>query len=113
MGLNFRNSNAQWSYGGFNRFRERLAAEIGINLREMEGFVDGGLSWKKIKDPIAPFLNHSDCDGDLSPEQCATVAPRLRELVDGWDDDHDKRNALELAKDMKIHAAASKPLVFF
>ncbi|UUV45966.1 hypothetical protein [Bacillus phage vB_BanS-Thrax1] len=48
------------------------------------------------------MLDHSDCDGNLSPEQCGVIAPRLKELVSNWnDDDWDKRKALELAEDMQ------------
>lgn len=112
MGLAFRQSNANWSYSGFNAFRCRLAAEIGINLREMAGFGPPERPWHKITDGIAPLLNHSDCEGELTPEECKRVAPRLRELVADWPDDHDKQNALELADDMEATAAKGEALVF-
>ena len=63
-------------------------------------------------------LNHSDCEGDLSPEECRQVAPRLRELVKSWPDDEesergwDKRAALELAGDMDACADNAEPLIF-
>ena len=112
MGLNFKQSNAQWSYSGFMSFRERLASEIGLTLREMDGFKDGGNSWDSITDAIKPFLNHSDCDGELSVDEMKLVAPRLRELVADWEDDHDKENALELASDMEALILSGKPLIF-
>ncbi len=93
-------------------FRRRLAGEIGINLDQMEGFKEGIRSWAKIKDPIVPFLNHSDCEDEMTPEQCKVVAPRLRELVADWEDGHDKQNALELADDMERMANDGQPLVF-
>lgn len=112
MGLAFRQSNAQWSYSGFNAFRCRLAAEIGINLREMAGFGPPERPWHKITDGISPLLNHSDCEGELTPEECKRVAPRLRELVADWTDGHDKQNALELADDMEATAEKGEALVF-
>jgi hypothetical protein len=107
MGLNFRTNNnerseAGWSYSGFNSFRARLAEEIGIVLRRMEGFTYyHPVSWDGIKDDILPFLNHSDCDGELTYEECQQVAPRLLELIEDWDDDDiDKTRATILARDM-------------
>lgn len=112
MGLNFRHSNVCWGYSGFNLFRERLASEIGIDLRKMEGFGGGG-SWVNIIDPIVPFLNHSDCEGELTPSECLSVAPRLRQLIANWpNDDRDKSRASELADDMERFAKDGQPLVF-
>lgn len=118
MGLDFSHADAHWSYGGFMRFRERLAGEAGITLRDMAGFAtmaDNGkqLPWDAIDDPIKSLLNHSDCDGDLSPDECKEVAPRLRELVKGWpDDDYDKIHALMLAKGMELAASQKEKLRF-
>lgn len=71
------------------------------------------ISWDKVKDDIAPLLNHSDCDGILTPEECRKVAPRLRELVKGWpDDDKDKIKALELADGMERAAKNNENLEF-
>lgn len=123
MGLDFNHGNAHWSYSGFHRFRKRLASALGINLTEMEGFgemdyekgtrVCGTVPWDTVNDAIVPLLHHSDCDGDLSPEACAQVAPRLRELVAPWpDDDYDKRNALMLAEAMEQCAAGGVSLEF-
>jgi len=111
MGLNFSHSTARWSYGGFHYFRKRLANEIGLNLEEMEGF--GGVkNWDEVNDPIKPFLNHSDCDGVLTPEECRVVAQRLKELVQDWEDYYDKRNALLLAEDMQYCAEKGITLEF-
>lgn len=116
MGLDFSPGCASWSYSGFHRFRTRLAAEIGVYLDEMEGF-GGGKSWDDIHDAIVPLLAHSDCDGHLSPKVCATVAPRLQELVANWDDDdpeywYDKKQALGLADGMLECAKKNQRLVF-
>jgi hypothetical protein len=114
MGLDFSHTDARWSYSGFHEFRRRLARELGIDLDKMDGFVDrNGLSWDKIIDPIKPFLNHSDCDGELSVRECRMVALRLRVLIADWpDDDYDKRNALLLAEGMELAVASNEPLVF-
>jgi hypothetical protein len=72
------------------------------------------MSWGHIADPIVPLLDHSDCDGELTPGHCKQVAPRLRELVANWpEEDYDKRRALELADGMDVAAQAGEPLRFF
>ena len=101
MGIDFSRSKAHWSYSGFAGFRRRLALEIEVDLGMMDGF-GGDIPFDSIKDPIEPLLNHSDCDGGLTPNDCSKVAPRLRELVSDWDDDdYDKKHALFLAEGME------------
>lgn len=69
------------------------------------------ISWDKCNDPIKPLLNHSDCNGILTPEECLTVAPRLRELISQWaEDDQDKIRALLLAEGMERAAEANENL---
>ena len=112
MGVSFSHGNARWSYFGFHEFRSKLAEEIGISLKEMEGF-GGDKPWDGINDPIVPLLNHSDCDGILTPEECGSVYPRLIELVSDWDDDFHKQMALELARGMKICYQSGENLEFW
>jgi len=136
MGLGFVNCDAHWSYSGFNRFRERLVAEVGICLPLMEGFygkventklqmgleiVDNHLSWlpknplkwDNIIDPLVSFLNHSDCEGELTSKECEEVAPRLRIIVANWDDDDVyKMHALLLADGMDKCVKENVPLEF-
>jgi hypothetical protein len=101
MGLDFSHGGAHWSYSGFHDFRVKLAAEIGIDLNNMWGF-GGQTPWGDPKEEhIIYLLDHSDCEGDLSPAKCRKVAKRLRELVASWDNgDSDKLRALELAEGM-------------
>jgi len=112
MGLNFMGGDARWSYSGFNRFRTKLASQIGITLDKMKGF-DGENSWDFETDDIIPLLNHSDCDGELTVKECKKVWPRLKELIEDWDDDnYDKINALRLIEDMKGTIKNNEPLEF-
>jgi hypothetical protein len=142
---------AQWSYSGFYSFRVRLAQAAGIDLTKMHGYYgfdvekaktagwqeDAGkekVQWDTITDPIAPFLAHSDCEGKLSPEVCATVGPRLRELMKDWPKtvtihptkewtdqgydkemtfpDHDKAQGESLADAMEEAVKLNKPLEY-
>lgn len=135
MGLDFNHRTADgdrsrccphWSYSGFNVFRTRLAASEGFDLDEMQGFgkgeyftaerVPGTRSWDEIDTPLKPLLNHSDCDGLLTAAECAQVAPRLREVVNGWPDtietQYDRWSALHLAHCMDVCAASGENLEF-
>lgn len=143
MGLDFSHCEAHWAYSGFMRFRTKLAAEVGIALHCMESFAwnfstnkpyefvrvneynesipnNGGLigiqpviKWSAVHDDIVPLLNHSDCEDDLTPDECRKVAPRLRKLVEQWaDDDRDKINALLLAEGMEFAASLEENLRF-
>lgn len=111
MGIAFSHCDAQWSYGGFNAFRVKLAKEVGIDLDSMDGF-DGCVPWSKFSDDIIPLLDHSDCDGELTPNLCASIAKRLRELVEGWPESHDRANAILLAKGMEAAFERGEPLEF-
>lgn len=112
MGLDFSHCDARWAYSGFNRFRNRLSAAININYENMEG-CGGDQKWEEIKDAILPLLNHSDCDGELSPEECKTIAPRLLEIIAPWpNDDYDKIQATELAEGMQWAASKNENLEF-
>ena len=112
MGVSFSYCDASWNYSGFMQFRKALAKAIGLELLEMENF-EGAIenlskpedfkyrSWKGVKDPLRWFLNHSDCDGYLSPSTCAKVAPRIKEIISKWGkDDYDRQQAQELVKGM-------------
>ena len=118
MGLDFSNNDAHWSYGGFMNFRRKLAKEIEIDIDSMQGFVDGkgGISWDNVTDPLKIFLNHSDCDGELSPKECELIAPRLLEIIRTWDDSldnqYDKSQAILLISGMNKSIINKEPLEF-
>lgn len=119
MGLNFSHTNAAWPYVAFSRFREALATHEGIDLSHMEGFRRHGddrprVPWTSVTTPLVPFLNHSDCDGELTPEECRQVAPRLREVIAAiWPSGHYNHEVgLLLADGMDAAAADGEPLQF-
>lgn len=119
MGLDFSHTEAHWSYSGFSRFREALAKYEAVDLGVMEGFLRHGddrprVGWDTVTTPLKPLLDHSDCDGELTPDECRQVAPRLREVIDSlWPDDcYDRASGLLLAEGMEAAAAANEPLEF-
>jgi hypothetical protein len=118
MGIGFSHCDASWSYSGFNSFRQRLAKEIGI--RDLGLWWNlGGIDGKRedYNDPIELLLDHSNCEGVLSPEECRVIAPRLREVVEAWSEEihkggYDKQMAIRLADGMEKAAAEEKNLEF-
>lgn len=107
----------QWSYDGFSRFRERLARAEGFDLSEMRGF-DGHRDWDEVTTDLAPLLNHSDCDGEMTPAECLEVYPRLEDIITAWGEtgdpvlDYDAQNGRCLVEAMKMCAFNDLTLIF-
>lgn len=123
MPLAFTHGRAAWSYAGFYTFRRRLLLQVaGVDLSTMEGFAhQAGVPARNAKrwsdlpaaEPLLALINHSDCNGDLSPEQCAAIAPRLRTVIASWPEaDYDRQNATLLASGMELAASKGERLRF-
>ena len=87
MGLQVDYDCYSGGYMGFMRFREWLAQIVGLpDLRSMEGFQDfdpkeKGHLWDEYRsDPVCLLLDHSDCEGELTLEECKRLLPRLRQI---------------------------------
>lgn len=80
MGLDTSHNAWHGPYSSFGDFRKNLAKHLGINLLEMEGF-GGDISFDTIDDDVKILLDHSDCDGNISPDDCKKLAVRLREIM--------------------------------
>lgn len=90
MGLDTSHDAWHGSYGGFHLWRIRVAEAAGFPpLDEMDGFGPPLRPWRGAPGDqrLAPLLSHSDCDGDISPEDCASIAAALDDLgprLDDW-----------------------------
>lgn len=121
--------DVNWSYGGFMAFRKLLAAEDGINLDRMRGFAGSwddpeepadAIAWDTVDSTLKPLLDHSDCDGELTPAECRAVVPRLKEIHRDWAaqgiGDLDKRwEAERLATliEVLVHCSATESNAIF
>lgn len=116
MGIAFSPGGAGWSYGGFMAFRRWVALRaLNVDLDYMAGFNEErpARTWSQFDhDPITLLLNHSDCDGELSADQCRLVAPRLREILADCPHEYDKAQGLKLADGMDEAAEKNVPLLF-
>ena len=106
----------QWSYGGFHAFRKRLAEAEAFDLEQMAGFAKAGRSWDDVTTELAPLLSHSDCDGEMTPDECAAVLPRLHGIITEWaltdPCGYDVRAGRELCAAMELCASEGVPLLF-
>lgn len=114
MGLDFTHCGAHWGYIGFGRFRQRIANALGHIGNYYESLLNGEpVEMGKYADDIKPFLFHSDCDGELTPDEMKKIWPILEHVVKLWDDnDCDKQQALELISGMKYAISKNEPIVF-
>ncbi len=82
MGLNTTHGAYDGPYTSFNEFRQWLASQIGINLYEYIGYGDNGTKdLTTIDHDIMPLLNHSDCDGILTPQECRQIVKGLNQII--------------------------------
>ncbi len=83
MGLDTTHNAWHGSYSSFNQWRTWLADKVGISLQKMEGF-GGDIEWtEEMKEQnYYPLLYHSDCDGDLSIEECKKIKSFLEKILD-------------------------------
>lgn len=83
MGLDTSHDAWHGPYSSFNDFRKWLAIQIGINLNEYAGYGGNGTKdLQSIPHDIMPLLNHSDCDGELTPDECRLIAKGIKEILD-------------------------------
>lgn len=78
--LRFSHGSASFTRAEFRLFRRALAAIVGIDLDDMEGF-GGRVPWEMVADPLVPLLRASDVAGRVAAPRCALVAARLRAVL--------------------------------
>ena len=83
MGLDTTHNCWHGSCTSFNTFRRKLAQMVGVDLYSHIGY-GGDLSEEHLmqaSNELFPLLNHSDCDGLLSPQECSLVAKGLTKIL--------------------------------
>ena len=91
MGLDTTHNAWHGPYSSFAKWRIWLASKIGLDLDTMVGF-GGDVEWSDTlkAHPLYPLLNHSDCDGELSPSECKLIAEGLGVIIRDHSDESDK-----------------------
>jgi len=111
------------------RFRTAIADALHLPpLELMEGFYDPSYPrvnipdyWKlpipwsslNIHPAVRDFLTHSDCEGNLSPEQCADIAEELEKLVEDVDFVYGENTLESFIGGLRRAASAGEPLEFY
>lgn len=82
MGLDTTHGAWNGAYSAFMRWRKKIAELCGLgDLSQFEGY-DGIRPLSDIQDEgIRILLSHSDCDGELTPEECEKIASSLSLLL--------------------------------
>jgi hypothetical protein len=96
MGLDTTHNAWHGPYSSFNRFRNQLAKRIGIDLNDYVGYGPNGTKdLESIDHPLMDLFNHSDCDGELTPDQCAKIIEGLDMVIkdcpvpmNAWSEDY-------------------------
>lgn len=84
MGLNVTHGCWEGAYSAFRRWREKLSEVAGFgDLSQREGF-GGNVPWPE-NDPLVVILDHSDCDGDIHPDDCDPLADALEQILPAMD----------------------------
>lgn len=112
MGLDTTHNAWHGPYSSFNTFRVNMAKMIGMDLNKMEGF-GGDTPFSQFDDDLCILLDHSDCDGDISPEDCKKLSVRLDELIKKM---HPQTSVYQFAKQFsagcKLAASRNETLKF-
>ena len=125
MGLDTTHDAWHGPYSAFHLFRQALIAAIGGTYTEVH---PAGYDWT-YDDAIVPsehvaglsvLLNHSDCDGEISPDDCLAVAAALEWVAPRMPDDGagalseftPRARALQFAKGCRLASEKGEALEF-
>ena len=130
MGLDFYPEGPHFSYGGFSYFRNNIAHYFKIPLildtytrssqtgdKRLITFISYDLSQIEFTGKhtfLKLFLSHSDCDGQLTPEECKGISVLMDEYILQLEKDVKKMksNYHKLFKTKKIMFFILKNMVF-
>ncbi|WP_231489869.1 hypothetical protein [Pedobacter sp. Leaf170] len=88
MGLDTSHNAFHGAYSSFMRFRMQLLELVnGSDISEFEGYgLDATKPVSTLNDGGLEILfNHSDCDGEISPEDCKKLAESLDAYIPKMD----------------------------
>lgn len=82
MGLDTIHDAFHGAYSSFMRFRRGLVEHsLNLDIRDFEGY-DGNIPYTQIQDAgLRRLVNQSDCDGEISPEDCKLIADYLTSVI--------------------------------
>jgi len=117
MGLDTSYGAWHGPYSSFNKWRTWLAEFAGFPLREMYGF-DGAKEWTKDmqKQDYYPLLNHSDCDGWLTVDDCKKTVSFLDKIIKkevGEEEEYYQKKAVQFRDGCLLAIDKNEPIEFY
>lgn len=71
------------------------------------------ISWDILKpDPLYELLHHSDCDGQIAPENCGPIADSLERLIPKMPTPDMKDTTKSFVDGLRLAAQMGEPLDF-
>ena len=119
MGLDTTHDAFHGGYLTFNKFRMWVAKAMGgsfpphgdKDLDPMRWYWGNGYG-DESHPGLRVFLNHSDCDGEFTPEECTAVADELEALLPKIEDIRYRDIAKRFISGCRTAALAGEVLVF-
>lgn len=113
MGLDTTHNAWHGSYSSFNHWRAEITKLVGIeNLHDMEGF-GGEIKWTYWEhNDLYPLLSHSDCDGELTVEECRKTLKGLADIYDKIESEEARIKAVEFMNGCKLAIHENEPIEF-
>jgi hypothetical protein len=136
MGLDCSHDAWRGAYSAFNRWRDTIAKAAGyavLNVKFDDGMTQETImldwghiteanlygDWEKTpSDPLIVLFVHSDCEGEIKPEQAVPLADALEKLIPALGGDGGGHIGNVRAKTeafiagLRLAAAANEPLEF-
>lgn len=125
MGLDTTHNAWHGTYSSFRAFRYAIMDILGMPpLGEMQYFHNPSshrppklakpIQWTALSiDPRwLPLLLHSDCDGELTPSECAGIADVLEPIVDKFESEYLKTHARQFAAGCRLAAERGEVMEF-
>lgn len=118
MGLDTTHNCFHGAYSSFNRFRYSLAAQIGVDLDEYNGYSKSGTkNLEDIDHGIMPLLNHSDCEGRLKVSESRKIVEGLNAILGNFNNeiksDYDFKDRIIQFRDGCIEAISKREMIKF
>lgn len=113
MGLDTTHDAFHGAYSSFMQFRRGLVEHsLKMEIKDFEGY-DGALPYSHIQDAgLRRLVNQSDCDGEISPEDCKLIAEYLEKTIPELEEGEVKDRSIQF-KDGCLLAYSKNEFIIF
>lgn len=113
MGLDTTHNAFQGAYSSFMRFRKGLVSHsMKMNINDFEGY-DGNVPYSKIENEgLRRIVNQSDCEGEISPQDCKKIADYLESVIPELDEGDLKSRSIQFKEGCLLAHSKNEFIVF-